>query len=124
MIADPISVPPNISIKDFVENYVYQSYHHFYPVTDNGVLLGYIGIHEVKSIPHTAWEKTLVNEVMVSNITSITVTAETSALDALNLMNQSDSPMLMVVDGPKLMGIITNQNLFKFISLKLELEGG
>ena len=40
MKKDVISVPPDITIKEFIEQYIYKSYHHLYPVTENGNLLG------------------------------------------------------------------------------------
>lgn len=121
MTKDPISVPPGISLKTFIEQYVYQSFHHLYPVTDSRKLLGYISTKEVKSVSHEMWENTLVEQVMVPNTKFTTVTPETNASEALSIMNQTESPTLMVVEEGNLVGLITAHNLFKLISLKSEL---
>ncbi|MGC1878642.1 MAG: site-2 protease family protein [Rhabdochlamydiaceae bacterium] len=124
MTKNPISVSPEITIKGFIEKYVYESYHHLYPVTEKGSLVGYVSLREIKLIPAENWGKTRVKEVMVSSSQFKTVTPETSALEALNLINQSEMPILLVVKGKQLIGILTAQDLFKLISIKLELENG
>lgn len=123
MTKDPISVPPDITIKEFVDDYVYHTYHHFYPVTEKGQLLGYISLREVKSLLPEEWKKTLVKQVMVSSSKFKAVSPDTSALEALNLLNQTDMPVLLIVEGKRLKGVLTAQDLFKLISIKFELEG-
>lgn len=123
MTKDPICVPPNITIKEFVEAYVYQSYHHFYPVADRDVLQGYISLKEVKSLPHEEWKNTLVKTLMVPVSQFKTVSPETSSLEALSIMNESNVPILLVVKADRIVGILTTQDLFKMIAIKFELEG-
>src|SRR6267154_779430 len=65
MTKDPISVSPDTSIKKFVDQYVYESYHHLYPVAEKGTLIGYISLREVKLLPSENWGKILVKEAMV-----------------------------------------------------------
>jgi Zn-dependent protease/CBS domain-containing protein len=122
MTPTPISVGPTITIKDFINQYIYQSHHHLYPVTEEGNLLGYISLKEVKSLPHESWETTPVKKVMVPVSEFQTVSPNTNALEALNLIQQTDTSTLLVAEGNNLCGILTAQDLFKLISLKLELE--
>ena len=122
MTKDPISVPPDIPIQQFVDNFVYDSYHHLYPVTEKDHLLGYISLREIKQIPLEQWKKILVQEVMVPSSAFKTVSPDTSALEALDLINQTEMPILLVVKNKHLVGILTSQDLFKLISIKLELE--
>jgi Zn-dependent protease/CBS domain-containing protein len=123
MKTDPITVPPDISIKEFVDQYVYTSHHHLYPVTLQKKLLGYISLQQVKSLPHAEWGKTPVRTIMASSPQFQTVSPESSALEALELIQQTQFPILFVVENDHLIGIVTAQDLFKVISLKLELEG-
>lgn len=124
MTKNPISVSAEITIKKFIDQYVYASYHHLYPVTDHETLIGYISLREVKQIPSENWGGIMVKEVMVPSSEFKTVSPETSALQALELLNQTEMPLLLVVKGKQLVGILTAQDLFKLISIKLELEGG
>jgi Zn-dependent protease/CBS domain-containing protein len=122
MKRDPISVTSDISIKDFVEKFVYTSHHHLYPVTSGGRFLGYVSLQEVKAIPHADWNRTLIEKIMVHSPTIQTVSPDTSALEILNTFQQTHHPILFVVDRGHLIGILTAQDLFKIISLKIELE--
>lgn len=122
MTADPDAVPAGISVKQFIDKYVYRSHHHLYPVTEDGKLVGYISLKEAKSITSSQWPKTLVKKVMVPRSRFKTVAPETSALAALNLMNETEVTALLVVKGNSLAGIITAQDLFKVILVKLDLE--
>jgi Zn-dependent protease/CBS domain-containing protein len=123
MSKNPISVPPDIPIQEFVDQFVYQSYHHLYPVTENKTLIGYVSLREVKLIPPENWKKVLVKEVMVPVSEFKTMSPETSALEALDLINQTEMPILLIVKGKQLVGILTAQDLFKLISIKIELKG-
>lgn len=122
MKTDPICVSQDITIKEFVDQFVYHSYHHLYPVTERGNLVGYISLKEVKVLPHEAWGTTAVKQVMVPSSTFQTVSPETSAAEAMNLLQHAEASVLFVVKEKELVGILTSQDLFKLISLKLELE--
>lgn len=120
MKRDPESVSPDLTIAQFVEHHVYQSHHHLYPVTDNHRLLGYITLHEVKTLSPSQWPHKTVQELMLPLLQ--TITPQTNALEALNFMRESNQPTLLVVDGQKLVGLLTAQDLFKQIALKIDLE--
>jgi Zn-dependent protease/CBS domain-containing protein len=123
MTKNPITVEPDITVLDFIEEYVYKSHHHLYPVTDKEKLVGYISLKEVKALSKDKWAKTRVEEIMVPRSQFQTVTPNSSAFEALNLMQQYEAPTLLVTEGSHLVGILTAQNLFKVISVKLELGG-
>ncbi len=124
MKKSPISVSPDITVKELVEKYVYHSHHHLYPVTEKENLVGYISLLEVKSLAPEDWEKTSVKKAMVPIAKFQTISPNASALEALELMQQIELPTLLVVEGKQLVGILTTQDLLKQISLKLELEKG
>lgn len=123
MTKNPISVAPDITLKNFIDQYVYQSHHHLYPVVEGDNLLGYISLKEVKSVPATEWEHLSVRKLIVPLSSLKTITPLTSAFDALNLFQQADTTTLLVVnEHNQLVGLLTAQDIFKLISIKLELE--
>src|SRR5262249_29877162 len=122
MTRTPISVPPDITVSTLIKEYMYQSHHHLYPVTDNGILIGYISLKEVKALASDLWDKTFVRQAMVPRTEFQPIAPETSALDALNQIQQSNLPALIIESDGHLIGILTAQDLFKLISLKIELE--
>ena len=50
------------------------------------------------------------------------VTADMDAVDALARMHKSGASHLLVMDGDRLVGLLTLQDLLRFLALKLELE--
>jgi len=122
MKKNPISVEKGISIQVLVEEYFYTSHHQLYPVVQKQKLIGSISLKEVKNIPQKHWEETLVESVMIPKSELQIVSPDSSALEALNLLQQADIPTLLVVDKEQLVGLLTAQDLFKLISLKLSLK--
>jgi CBS domain-containing protein len=58
MNTNPVSVPPEISVTDLVEDYVHAQHHRWFPVIDDGFLVGTVSTREAASIPRTMWATT------------------------------------------------------------------
>lgn len=126
MHSDPITVPPNISVEDLVQNYVYRFHHKMFPVVTDEAhhLAGCISTDELKSIPREEWRQHSVQELMRPCSLDNTVSPETNAVSALSKMRSSGLTRLLVVDRDRLLAIVTLRDLLDFLSLKLDLEGG
>jgi CBS domain-containing protein len=122
MNAEPVTVPPSLSVKDLVEDYVYRYHYKMFPVVDDGKLVGCVSTKEVKDISHEEWEKKRVGDLTAGCSSDNTLTPDTDAVEALSLMNRTGISRLMVTEGDRLAGIITLKDLLKFLSLRMELE--
>jgi CBS domain-containing protein len=94
-----------------------------FPVSDGDNLLGCVATRQVKEVPREQWSERTVSEVVEPCTGGNTVTSSTDAMQALAMMNRSGNSRLMVVDGGRLMGIITLKDLLRFFALKMDLEG-
>jgi len=123
MTAQAVTVPPTISVRDLVEQYVYE--HHFksYPVVQGDELLGCVTTRDIRAVPQDEWDRrtvgSLANRCSLDN--SIPSTAD--AMEALSKMSRTRNSRLMVVDDNRLVGMIALKDLLDFLSLKIELEG-
>lgn len=117
-----ITVSPDITVDDFVEKFVYQSHHYMYPVMEQGRPLGIIILNSIKSVPKSEWGSTSVVKFMIPFDQLKTVTPNTNAMKALEIMQENDIPSLLVMEDNKLVGIVTESDLYRKIALKLELE--
>jgi Zn-dependent protease/CBS domain-containing protein len=126
MHPDPITVPPNISVEDLIENYVYRFHHKMFPVVKDDAqhLAGCISTDQLKSIPREEWRQHSVQELMRPCSVDNTVTPDTNAVSALSKMRSSGLTRLLVVDKDRLLAIVTLRDLLDFLSLKLDLESG
>ncbi len=117
------TVSPQISVKTLLDEHMYKSHHHLYPVVDQEKLVGYISLQEVKRVPQDQWSSTLVQTVLVPYEKTPTISSDTHAMKALSILQDLETSTLFVVNESHLEGLITAQDLFKLIYLKIELEG-
>jgi len=120
----PTTVPPEATLAELVDQYVYRYMYKMYPVVaGSGVLCGCVTTHHVKQIPREEWRVRRVGEIMQPCSTRNSVSPDTDALVALQLMNHYKSSRLLVVEGGRLAGILALKDLLRFLSLKVALEG-
>lgn len=123
MKSDPVVVASSISLDNLVENYVYKYHYKMFPVVDDGTLIGCISTREVKTVYRGEWSQRTVKEFTKPCSSANTIPSDTDAVKALSIMNQTRNSRLMVVEGNRLVGIITLKDLLSFLSLKMNLEG-
>jgi len=116
------SVPPDISIRELVDDHIYSHHHKLFPVRENGNLLGYVTTRHVRSIPREQWDQHTVKEITQPADSDITVSADEDAMQTLLRMNRTGSSRVLVVENDQLVGIVSLKDLMKFLSLKLEIE--
>lgn len=122
MNASPVTVTPDISLQELVEDYIYKHHYKMFPVVEDSRPVGYVSIKEVQGVPKDEWSQRQVKEIMHPCSKENTIESNTDAMKAWSIMNQSGKNRLLVVEKGRLVGIITLRDLMKFISLKLDLE--
>ena len=122
MTENPVTVDPNLTLEELVENYIYRYHHKMFPVIENDRLLGCITTERVKEVPRTEWDRHTVEEYVMAPSESTTIAPNADAMNALSRMNRSKASRLLVVDDGTLRGIITLKDLLDFFGLKVELE--
>ncbi len=123
MNTDPVTVPPNISVEDLIQDYVYRFHHKMFPVvTDASHLAGCISTDELKSIPREEWRQHSVQELMRPCSLENTISPDTNAVSALSKMQRTGLSRLLVVDHDRLLAIVALRDLLDFMRLKLDLD--
>jgi Zn-dependent protease/CBS domain-containing protein len=122
MHPDPVTVPRHISVQELVEEYVYRHHFKMFPVVDDGRLVGCITTRQIKELPQDEWDRTSVGAVALRCTDDNTIGPDADAMGALSTMSRSGLSRLMVVDGERLVGILSLKDLLDFFSLKIELE--
>ncbi|MBL6936179.1 MAG: site-2 protease family protein [Alphaproteobacteria bacterium] len=122
MTTAPVTVSRSLSLREFVESYVYRFYHDMFPVTDDGRVLGCVTVRQLKNVPREYWENNTVGEIMAPCDDGNTIDGDADILQALAVMRQTENSRLMVTTEGRLVGIVTLKDLLKFFALKVELE--
>jgi Zn-dependent protease/CBS domain-containing protein len=123
MQPEPVTVSPSLSIRQAVENYFYRYHAGMFPVVRDSMLLGCITAGGIRSVPQDQWDAATVSRVIEPCTPENSMAPHADALDALNLMNRTGNSRIMVVDGERLAGIITLEDMLAFLGMKLDLEG-
>jgi Zn-dependent protease len=122
MKTDPVTVPPGISLQEFVDRYLYTHHFKMYPVVQGDSLKGVISTREIKQADRSQWEQKTVGDVMQECSENNVVSPDTDSMKALSLMHRTGTSRLLVVDQNRLEGIVVLKDLLRFLSLKLDLE--
>ena len=124
MSADPIAVPPTISIAQLIDDYVYRHHHTMFPVVEDGRLVGCVSMRDIKRLAREKWSSTPVAAIMQPCSAATAIDPDMDAMAVLALMNRSQNTRLLVTEGARLVGVITLRDLLRFLAVKLDLEEG
>jgi Zn-dependent protease len=116
------SVPPQATLSEFVDDYVYRYHHKLFPVRDNGSLVGCVTTRKLRNVPREEWAARTVNDLTEQCSSDNVTSPDADAMKTLMRMSRTGQSRLMVVDHDQLVGIVSLKDLSKFISLKLEIE--
>jgi Zn-dependent protease/CBS domain-containing protein len=123
MKANPITVSPELSIRELVDDYVYKHHFKMFPVMQGSELVGCVSTRAISSVPQSEWDRRTVGALAQTCSVDNTVAPESDAMDALSKMSRTRNSRMMVIEGDRLVGVITLKDLLDFLSLKVDLEG-
>jgi Zn-dependent protease/predicted transcriptional regulator len=118
----PVTVPAALSVREFVEDVVYRHHHKLYPVMDGDRVLGCASTRRVKEVPREEWDHRTVSDIIEACSVANSIGPDTDALNALGLMHRRDSSRLLVMDGGRLVGIVSLKDIMGYFAVKMELD--
>ena len=123
MTPNPVSIPPEITLQAFVEEYLYRTHHQIYPVVRGGELVGCLTVRSLKDVPRGEWFRRTVGELATGCDEATVIGADTDAMAALSVMNEMGNSRLLVIENGRLVGIVTLKDLMEVLALRMEMEG-
>ena len=121
MQRDPVTVAPDTTIAELVENYVYSRPFKMYPVVDGDRVLGCVTIQAAGRVPRNDWDRVTVGTILQECSPNNTIAPGADALTALSKMNRTRLSRLLVVEDGRLAGILALKDLLQLLSVKIEL---
>lgn len=119
---NPITVPPNLNLQSFMDDYFHKYYYKMYPVLDNCQLVGYVSYEVLRGIERENWTKVTIREVMQPCSPQITLDANSSVIDGLQKMIAEKTGRLIVTEQGKLYGVISLKDLSHIIAMKIDID--
>jgi Zn-dependent protease/CBS domain-containing protein len=124
MTADPVTVPPDLTLRRFVDDYVLPHHFTLFPVVDEyGRLIGTVRSLDPRKVNQADWESASVGSVMNTVTQDVTISPETDAADALARLRGEDGRRLIVVQDGRPIGIVSLRDLLDFLAVKIDLGG-
>jgi Zn-dependent protease/CBS domain-containing protein len=124
MTADPIAVPPDTTVAELVEGFIYRHHHKSFPVAEHGRLVGCVSTREVAAVPRERWASETVAAIATPCGPEATVAPGDDAIAALTRMQRERLSRLMVVDRGRLVGVLSLSDLMRLLAVRLELAEG
>lgn len=115
-------VDPLTTIEALVESRVLATAERAYIVGDEAAVVGLLTTSDIARQPRELWAVTTVRDAMVPADRVVTVTPDTPLVDALNLLREHNVHQLPVVDGGRLAGMLTSDDVLRQIEVRLQFR--
>jgi CIC family chloride channel protein len=114
MTKNVVAVPADLSVLDFVEEYLFKYQYKSFPVVDKDGLLGRISLIQVKNVPREKWFDVKIADVCSKDL--FPVFEETKLQDVLDTMYKKGVGRVPVVDNTKprrIIGIVAKSDIVR-----------
>jgi Zn-dependent protease/CBS domain-containing protein len=117
MVRDPASVPPTLSLGDFMDDVVPSRRYTTYPVVEDGRPVGLLPFRRVVEVPRAEWDRRTVADRMLVR-EDVPVLEEDEALsDAAAELGESDVGRGLVVEDDRLVGFLSITDVARALEL-------
>lgn len=121
MSQNPICVPPEMTISKLVEEYFMKYRLTSFPVCQSGRLLGIITLNSVKGIPKENWDQETIKNAITPISQEFILRLEEEAVEALRKIITSDLGRLPVLEGDRIVGILSRKDIMNLLVIKTDL---
>lgn len=121
MNTNPVVVAPSLTLRSLVDDYLFKYHFKMYPVIEGSKVIGRVTSEQLKTVPRDEWGAKRVTDIMQPVSSDNSISPDRDAMQAWLLMRGSGRSRLMVVDGERLVGIVTLRDLMEYLSLRSDL---
>jgi len=122
MSRDCPAVAGRMSLAELVREHVLRTGRRCFLVTDDSQLEGLVTLHQIKAVPQERWAQVPVADAMTPAAQVHTVPPSKPVLDVLRILEGEDVNQVPVVDGGRVVGMITRDHLLRVLAAKMELD--
>jgi len=122
MEQDCPAVDGRVSLQAFVDDHLLRTGHRCFAVVEKDHIAGIITLHEARGVDRALWPSTAVEDAMLPLDLVHTVTPETPAADAWEVMGRERVSQLPVVSGGRLEGIISLDHILQILRARGESQ--
>ena len=119
---DFVDVPADMTLKEAVDDYFMRYDYNAFPVQDDGRTIGILTLRAIRKVPITAWTTRTAHEVMEPLSSECTVAAHDPMDNVIDKLETAQSQRVLVLDGDKVIGLITPRDLARWLRRAQELD--
>jgi len=122
MTSDYVTVPPDITVNQLVQEHVLPKGHHLFLVTEGERLKGLLTLQNIKSVPQSKWATTPVERIMVPAERLKAASPDQDSLSVVEQMDENELNQIPVASEGRIIGLVTRDNLLRFLRARTELR--
>jgi len=116
-----VTVEDTYTLEKVVDEFFFCYHFVSFPVMSNGSLVGMLTLNDVRAIPKPQWRVTMVRDVMDRVTPENILQSGDTAMDALSRMLSLGVGRLPVLDGDRLVGIVSRRDIMKLMEFRVDL---
>jgi len=121
MTSDCPVVPPDITVNQLVQGYIFTSGRCCFLIADEGRLKGILTLRNIKSVSQPNWGVTQVKEIMTPVDKLKVARPDQDVLSILEQMDESDINQMPVISEGRVIGLVARDNLISFLRTRSKL---
>jgi len=118
---DVVTVPPDLTLDRLVSEYVYPHRVRSFPVVQGETLLGMVSLKDVQAVPRGGWPWRTVADAMQPVRNGNVAHLDDDLVSVMRKMVEHRRDHLAVVDGERLAGIITRDDMQSLFQIRSDL---
>jgi Zn-dependent protease/CBS domain-containing protein len=123
MTRDPVTIDARLTLGEFMDDVAWARRYTTYPVVDDGDLLGLLAFRSVAQVPRAEWDVRLVRDCLIPKEQVPEIAPATTAIQALTDLNQADVNRALVLDGGRLVGLLSITDLARALEIAPRRRG-
>ena len=123
MTPDPVTVTPDLTLGEFMDEVVWDRRHTTYPVVDDGRAAGLLPFRCVATVPRGEWDQRRVLDCMLGLDRVPLLDPDEEAAEALAELSAGDASRALVVSGDRLVGLLSISDLARALEARPRRRG-
>jgi CBS domain-containing protein len=122
MVENVVSTSPDVPLDSLTDKFFLKYGHGGFPVVEEGRPVGLVSLSDISNVSAEERQTKTVRDVMSPLNEGLEIDPNASLVDALKKMTQQGTGRLLVMEGARMVGMITKTGLLRFLEIKRVLE--
>jgi Zn-dependent protease len=118
MVRDPVTVPPDLTLGDFMDDVVSRRRYTTYPVVENGRAVGLLPFRCVAEVPRGEWDERRVRDCMIPRDRVPVLEEDEEVIEALEELSEDPVHRGLVLEGDRLAGFLSISDLARALEVR------